>query len=247
MKNYIKQISIVAVAFVIVMGLLNLLNISFPLMVTTTTKSTELSVVGEGKIEAVPDTAKIDVGITINKGNSVADVQKQIDTTNNAIIAALQKIGVDKKSIQTGNYSIYPNYSYDGNDRSQNGFSGDVRLTITLKDTSKVAAVVQASTAAGANNIYGTTFSIDNPDKYREQARNMAITNAKEQANQLAKNLGIKLGKVTNIVEANATSDGGLMMEKSAMNAGGFGGGGADFQAGTQTVQSVVTLYFEKQ
>jgi uncharacterized protein YggE len=186
------------------------------------------------------------VGITVDKGNTVADVQKQIDTTNNAIIAALQKIGIDKKNIQTGNYSIYPNYSYNGNDRSQNGYTGDVRLTITLKDTSKVAAAVQAATTAGANNIYGTTFSIDNPDKYREQARNMAIANAKEQANQLAKSLGIKLGKVTNIVESNANSDPGLVYEKAVMNSAG-GAGGADFQAGTQTVQSVVTLYFEKQ
>jgi uncharacterized protein YggE len=246
MKTYIKQISIVALAFIIVMGFLNALRISFPVMVTTTAKSTELSVVGEGKIEAVPDTAKIDVGITVDKGNTVADVQKQIDTTNNAIIAALQKIGIDKKNIQTGNYSIYPNYSYNGNDRSQNGYTGDVRLTITLKDTSKVAAAVQAATTAGANNIYGTTFSIDNPDKYREQARNMAIANAKEQANQLAKSLGIKLGKVTNIVESNANSDPGLVYEKAVMNSAG-GAGGADFQAGTQTVQSVVTLYFEKQ
>lgn len=245
MKTYIKQISIAALAIVLVMTILSALHISFPLMITTTNRSTELSVVGEGKVEAVPDTAKIDVGITVDKGNTVADVQKQIDTTNNAIIAALQKIGIDKKSIQTGNYSIYPNYSYNGNDRSQNGYSGDVRLTITVKDTAKVAEAVQAATAAGANNIYGTTFSIDNPDKYREEARNMAIANAKKQANQLAGSLGIRLGKVTNIVESNATGDSPIMFEKSALNAGG-GGGGADFQAGTQTVQSVVTLYFEK-
>lgn len=245
MKNSVKAIGLISIAFLIVIGLMSALRLSFPVMVTTTNVSSELSVVGEGKVEAVPDTAKINVGITVDKAVSVADAQKQIDTVNNAIIASVQKLGIDKKNIRTGNYSISPNYNYDGNDRKQDGFTGDVSLTITVKDVKKVAEVVHAATGAGATNIYGTDFSIDNPDKYREQARNMAIANAKEQANQLAKSLGIKLGKVTNIVESNR-DEGFMPMSEKAMGTGMGGGGGADFQAGTQTVQSVVTLYFEK-
>ena len=246
MKTYIQNTAIVGLVVIVVLGLMNVFGLSFPLMVTTTTKSTELSVVGEGKVEAVPDTASINVGISVDKAPTVEVAQKQIDTVNNAIIAAITKLGVDKKQIQTGNYSISPNYNFDGSDRKQDGFMGDVQLTITVKDTKMVTQIVQAATAAGATNIYGTSYSIDKPEKYREEARNKAIANAKEQANKLASSLGIRLGKVTNIVESSAGAP-VAMYDKAVMSAPMSGGGtGAEFEAGTQTVQSVVTLYFEK-
>lgn len=246
--KHINAIITFFVVLFIALVFFNLLNVSLPITVTNTTKSTELSVVGEGKVDVVPDTAYIDLGITVNNASSVEDAQKQINTTNNAIVAALAKLGIKKSDIKTSNYSIYPNYSYEGNVNRITGYNGNVNVNIKVTDPQKAADVITAGTAAGANQVNGTQFVVADPAKYRAEARSKAIANAKEQAQKLAKDLGIRLGKVVNIVEY--TPDSGAMprydMALSSKMGMGGGGNGPEFEQGSQTITSVVTLYFEK-
>ena len=58
-------------------------------------------------------------------------------------------------------------------------------------------------TDKGITNIYGPTFSIDNEDAYKEEARSLAIEDAKSKAKILADDLGVKLGKIVNFYESN--------------------------------------------
>lgn len=246
----LKTVAGVVVITLIGLFLVKILDISYPLTVQTSTISGELAVVGEGKVDAVPDTAIADVGITVANESTVEQVQDQITTTNYAIINSLAKLGVPKKNITTSNYSVYPNYTYgtSGGPGQITGYAGNVTISIKMNDTSKLSEVITAATDAGANQIYSTQFIIENPEKYREQARNKAIQNAKDQASQLAKSLGIRLGKIVNVVESNATSPIYSVDRSYAGGAGLGGGGGAapDLETGTQTVTSTVTLYFQK-
>jgi len=103
--------------------------------------------------------------------------------------------------------------------------------------------VIETATTAGANQIQGSRFVVDKPELYREEAREKAIKNAKEQAEKMAKNLGIKLGKIVNIIESSPSQP---IAFYGKAYAEGLGGGGPILEQGTQTVTSVVTLYFEK-
>lgn len=218
-------------------------DISYPLQITNTTKSSELAVVGEGKVDVVPDSASVSVGITVNNAKTVEAAQKTIDETNNKIIDAMKNLGIDKKDITTSNYSINPNYSYEGGKNSISGYNGNVNLTIKVKDNDLLSKVIDEATKSGANQVFGTTFTIENPDTYREQARNKAIQNAKDQAEKLAKTLGIRLGKITNIVETSPNYP--VPFLKIAADGRG-GSASPEIEQGTQTVSSTVTLYFEK-
>ncbi len=187
--------------------LIKTFNVSYPLnlMITNTTKSTELAVVGEGKVEATPDTIYVDLGISVSNVITAEEAQKKIDEVNNKIIAALKNLGVDKKDIKTSNYNITPAYSYLPNTENKiSGYNGNATLNVKLKDTKLATSVIAKATEAGANQIQGTRFVVDAPEKYREEARNKAIENAKQQAAKLSKELGITLGKVVNIVESGA-------------------------------------------
>ena len=103
-----------AVIFTI-LGLLTIkfFNISYPMTIVSTTQSSELAVVGEGKVEVTPDTAYVDAGITVDRASTVAEAQKRINETNNKIINSLREIGIEKADIKTSNYSINPNYKYE--------------------------------------------------------------------------------------------------------------------------------------
>ena len=245
-KNFSRNF-LAAVVFTI-LGLLTIkvFNISYPMTIVSTTRSSELAVVGEGKVEATPDTAYIDAGITVDKISSVAEAQKKISETNNKIVNSLRVIGIEKGDIKTSNYSINPNYKYENNENRVDGYNGNVTVEIKVRDPQLASKVIETVTAAGANQIQGSRFVIDKPELYREEARNAAIKNAKDQAEKMAKNLGIKLGKITNIVESSPDNP-SLYAKDMLIAGGGLGGGGSTtIEQGSQTLTSVVTLYFEK-
>lgn len=232
---------------IVALWVINYLNISYPLTITTKPASGELAVVGEGKVDIVPDTASVDLGIIINDAKTVDDASTKINTVNNAIVASLAALGIDNKDIKTSNYSINPTYDYSrGGSGTITGYTGNTTVTVKVRDTSKLPQAIEAATKAGANQVMGTNYTIDKPESYREQARQKAIDNAKEQAQKLANQLGIRLGKVVNIVESTSGAPIPMYMEKAI----GMGAGGnapiADLQPGTQTISSTVTLYFEK-
>lgn len=246
-RHFIFHFVVTVSVVVIALFFIKTLDISYPLTVVSTSKTSELAVVGEGKMEVTPDTAYIDAGITVDNRSDVSEVQKTINTINNKITDALREMGIEKGDIKTSNYSVYPNYRYDNNVNTISGYNGNATITIKARDTQMVSKIIEEVTAAGANQIQGVRFSIDKPETYREQVRDMAIKNAKSQAEKLAKDLGVTLGKVTNMVESTPQSGGVYpMYESAAKGFGGGGGGGPTISEGTQTITSVVTLYFEK-
>ena len=235
----------ILVMTVIALAIIKFFNISYPLAVTSYSSTSELSVTGEGKIDVVPDTAVVEVGVVVNNAETAKGAKDELTKINNEILASLKKMGVQKESVKTTNISVYPNYSYNGSVSDIVGYNGNANLSVKVSPD-KASQVVDISTQAGANEVRGPNFSVENPDTYREQARNKAIQNAKEQAQKLASRLGIKLGKVVNIVESTSTS-GGIYPATYSMAKEGMGGGGSpSYEPGSQTVSSVVTLYFEK-
>lgn len=241
MKTLGIYISILLATLVFLIVIKNF-DIAYPLLITTTNKSTELSVVGEGKVDVVPDSSTIDAGISISNANSVETARQEIDSVNNKIIDGVKALGIAKEDIKSTNYSITPAFSYDGGKNTQNGYNGNATVSVKVKNISILSKVIEEVTKAGANQIYATRFNIENPEKYREEARNLAIENAKTQAKKMADQLGIKLGRVVNIAES---APGQIYPVAMGLGASSKAEG-ANIEPGTQTISSTVTLYFEK-
>jgi len=241
-KN-VKTLGITLSVVIIFLFIIKLFDISYPLKVSVTNSSPDLAVIGEGKVEAIPDTAYVDVGITVNGMTTPDEAEKKIDMMNNQLIVSLKRLGISSKEIETTNYSVYPSYTYENNTNKITGYDGNATVTVKTKKTESVSLIMKEAIKAGANQINNTRFVVDEPEKYREAAREKAIANAKFQAAKLAKALDIKLGKITNVVES--TIGGVGIMDTSAYAKMG-GGGGPILEPGAETVTSTVTLYFEK-
>lgn len=249
-NRFLATYTLAVIITIIALWLINYFNISYPLTITSRTASGELAVVGVGRVDATPNTATVDLGIVVNDAKTIEEASTQINKVNNAIVQNLQGIGIDKADIKTSNYSIVPNYDYTRGAGAIIGYNGNTTVTVKVKDTSKLPQVIEAGTKGGANQVMGTNYMIEKPETYQEQAREKAIQNAKEQAQKLADELGIRLGKVVNIVEATGGSGPVPMYyDKVALSVEGRGGTNApvpDLQPGSQTITSTVTLYFEK-
>jgi len=136
----------------------------------------------------------------------------------NAVITALKDLKIDEKDIQTTNYNLTPVYQDTYNlpmmpvgvdtksipvrtGTTLKGYKLGQDVQVKIRDFTKVGDVLSQATAKGANVVGDLQFTIDNPEQFKEQARAKAIAQAKSNAQNLAKESGIGLGKLINVYE----------------------------------------------
>ena len=168
----------------------------------TTTDNTGIFVSGTGKVNLKPNIATASIGVDITAG-TLADATAQSNTRMNTLVEKLKGLGIADKDIQTTNYSITPITSQPraGGTPTITGYRVSNQVSITVRKIDDTGKVLDAVVAAGANNIYGISFGVDDPTPYQQQARAAAIKDAQDKAAQLAKAAGVTLGKVVSISE----------------------------------------------
>lgn len=174
--------------------------IPFSVSSIVTTKTDSFTVTGEGKSTAVPDVAVITAGVQ-TQGSTVKQVQDEVNRKSNAIIDGIKKLGVDAKDIQTSNYSVHPTYDYSTNTQRITGYQGNSTLTIKVRQMEKTNSVIDAATAGGANQVSGVSFEVSDKAKAENEARELAVSEAKKKAETAAKAAGFSLGRVINYSE----------------------------------------------
>lgn len=174
--------------------------IPFSVNSITTTKTDSFTVEGTGKVTAAPDVAVVNAGVTA-QGASVKAVQDQLNKAQNALIDAVKKAGVDAKDIQTSNYNINPTYDFRSGSQRITGYQASSNVTIKVRKIDSANAVIDAATAAGANEVGGITFDVDDKTKAQNEAREKAVAEAKRKAEDAARIAGFKLGRVINYSE----------------------------------------------
>lgn len=214
-----------------------------PITSVVTQKQDLFSVTGEGKVTVVPDTAIVDLGITANKP-SVKEAQTEANTVIKNITQSLKDLGIADKDVKTSNYSVYPQYDYQpGSANRIAGYQVNASITVTVREIDKVNQVIDTATAQGANIVGGIQLTVDDKQQKAllQQARELAVKEAKDKANSLALAAGITLGKIINVQEG--FSDPRPVFAKEMMAVGG--GGETDIQPGSTDITSSVTLYYE--
>jgi len=162
-----------------------------------------VTISAQGKITAKPDLSTIDTSVVANAFAS-QDAQNQNTVKTNAVIAFLKSQGILEKDIQTSNYNIYPNYDYANGKQSITGYTASQSLNVKIRNTNSIGAVLEGIVANGANQVQNVSYSFDNPDSFREQAREQALANAKDKAQKLAKAAGAEIGDLISFNEDQA-------------------------------------------
>ncbi|MFA6228073.1 MAG: SIMPL domain-containing protein [Patescibacteria group bacterium] len=206
----------------------------------------QITVTGTAKVSVTPDVAVLYLGI-INEGATVNLAQKGMTEKMNAIVDSLKKeFKIDAKDIKTENYSVNPKYDWTDGRQRIIGYMANQSVTVKVRDFDKTGDILAKATELGANTVSGPTFSIDDPEKAKAEAREKAIAQAKEKAKVLADQVGIKLGRIVNFYE------GGNEMPNVAYGMGGAMDSALSVKAvaptiepGTQDVQLTVSISYE--
>jgi uncharacterized protein YggE len=208
------------------------------------TDASTVAVTGEGKVAAKPDIAVLNASILTEKP-TVSAAQSANTSSSNAVTAFLKKTGVDEKDVKTVNYSIYPQYFYSQYSKPEiTGYQVRHTLEIKIRDLSKVDDILGGVVENGANEIGNVAFTIEKPEKLKEEARKLAIQMAKEKAQVLSEDLGVRLKHIVEFTENDFGGIPPMYYANEAFGKGG-GGGGPDLSQGEQEVKVSVTIKYE--
>ncbi|MEI7621622.1 MAG: SIMPL domain-containing protein [Candidatus Moraniibacteriota bacterium] len=206
-KNKLKQL-LEAKALLVLVGILAITAIVVVSLLReriVNPTQNQVSVVGQGKVSYQPDTATVTLGIQIDKASTADSALQQLNEKNARTMAALDGLGIKREDVQTQAFSLNPQYDYKDGVSTVAGYNANQKLTIKVVDIINnkdlLNQVVAVAGSAQANQVTGIEFSISNVNDLKQQARILAIADAKAKSGALAMAAGIKLGKVENWYE----------------------------------------------
>lgn len=214
-----------------------------------------ISVSGSADVMAVSDIASLYITLT-KDGKTAKEAQ---DLLNEDITKTLKYVKDQKiadKDVKSEYGGLTPKYSYEQNicitypcpqkDPKIVGYTATQSITIKIRDVDNASAVRTGLADIGITNISGPTFSIDDEEGFKDEARSKAIAEARSKAVVLAKELGVRLGKVVNFSE-----DGSrypmMYAEKTMMSAGAMDSSAPapTLPKGENKITSNVTITYE--
>lgn len=172
---------------------------------------------GEAKIPVVPDIAIVSFGVETTR-EDVADAERESSKRAAELARLFASSGVAEKDVQTSGISIYP--VYGGGRRTQpNQYTVRQNLTVQIRDFDKLSHILREALDRGANSVSQFTFDSSRRDELEDQARILALRDAKKKASAMAAELGVTLGKpyfISDMQTVTPWGAGGQMLRATA-------------------------------
>ncbi|MES2315210.1 MAG: SIMPL domain-containing protein [Patescibacteria group bacterium] len=222
--------------------------------------SNTITLSGHGEVTAVPDIASVYFTIESSKATQGAS-SDEVNTKTKSILDFLKSSGVADKDIKTENYSSYPKYSSIApcpmyinssgimppcrqGESKIIGYTVSQNISVKIRKADDVSKIIDGINKIGVTNMSGPNFTIDDEDALKADARKKAIDDAKTKADELAKELGVHLGRVANFSE---NGNYPVMYGKAvmAMDSAGSAPVPAQIPKGENTISSDVTITYE--
>lgn len=200
-----------------------------------------ITVSGEGTATGNADMATIEIGFT-SANESISTAYSDANTTVENIINVLVEQSVAREDIRTTDFNIFTEERpLDGMTNFQRIFRVSNRVTVTVRDVDNIENVIDAAVSAGANNIFGLNFRIQDTSALESEARIEALNRARNRADEVANAIGANILEVVSVTE---TGDGFAFPVQEMRNMGG-GIGGAVIEQGSLGVTVRVTVTYE--
>jgi uncharacterized protein len=204
-----------------------------PLSGQTSTPATVVAN-GTGTVSAQPDQAQMTAGV-VTQATTAQEAAQQNATQTTAVIDALKaKLGTNG-TVQTISYSVTPRYS-NGAPPSIVGYTATNTVLVTTIDLNLIGPLIDIANQAGANNVGGVTFGLQDSDPSMQQALGKAAKQALAHAGAIAAGLGGKTGAVVSAQES------GTVVPYGPMAASAGAGTPTPIAAGAVTVSATVTV-----
>ena len=200
-----------------------------------------VSVTGMGVVTAVPDMVTLSVGV-VTQGDSAAAALTANNNAMSALNDVLDGFDIAEHDRRTSNFNISPRYdrrSNDGRAPTISSYEVNNQLSIRYGEIDSLGKLLDAVVKSGSNRIGGMVFGNTNEDELRDEARKLAVADARHRAELYAEAAGLELGKVVSISEAGSPQP--RQYERMAMVADVAA---VPISAGQNEIRAVVQVIF---
>lgn len=172
--------------------------------------NTLLTLSAEGRVTRAPDLAVFTAGVT-SQGKTAGAALAANSADMNKVIAALKKAGIADRDIQTSNLNLNPIYAPqrtmpDGQVYPAQpeivGYQVNNQVTVRQRNLAQFGRVIDTLVSAGANQVNGPSFEIDNSDAALDEARGEAMKKARARAELYARAAGLRVVRILSISES---------------------------------------------
>ena len=212
---------------------------------------TRVTVAGETIMKAEPDAAVVVLSV-ITQGAQALSAQQENARKSDAVIQALKATAGSDPEIKTSDYSLQPQFDYRDNKLPKIiGYEARNSVMVTMGDLTKVGAVIDAASRAGANSVGGVSFILRDNSPVRGQALAEASRQALKKAQSIAQSMGGQVVRVVEEQEAGTTGTPAAMPREATADftetRGAIAYKPTPVQAGPLQVNSRVQLVVEIQ
>jgi uncharacterized protein YggE len=171
-------------------------------------------------VEAEPDLVRVGAGVTSDAPTAVEAMRLNAQAMT-AVVERIRQLGVPERDVQTTGISLGARYDYDQATQRQvfRGYQASNRVSIRLHDVQQTGAVLDALVAAGATDLSGPEFTVEDGGAAKAQARTKAMETLREQALSYARLAGYSDIRLLKIEEVSAVQPPRPMMRMAAAEA----------------------------
>lgn len=202
-----------------------------------------LTITGRGRIQVQPDIAWVGVGV-YTEADRAQDAVAENGRVVAAVMAAVQNVGIPEEDIATTRYQLFTQEERDAQGRLvRRYFVAEHQISVTVRNLDLVGQVLDAALDAGANRVYGVSFGLANPQEVLRQARVLAMQDAREQAEAVARAAEVKILGIRSI----SVHDSGVPQPKPYVMRAEVAAApeGVPIASGTLDFTATVTVVFE--
>lgn len=178
-----------------------------------------ITVMGDGKASVKPDMATITMTVS-SQDPSVEGAFAKSEASAASIRKSLSQAGGADLEMRT--FALNPTYDYSQPTSSPKviGYTLIAYYSAKVRDLKALPKALDAASAGGATNLNIESYGSSKSSKLADDAVKLAIANAREKAEKLAKEMGGTLGEILSI------------SDKASSGSSGIGGGYSEREGG---------------
>jgi uncharacterized protein YggE len=200
---------------------------------------------GVGTATGKPDIATVSLSVQ-TEGETVESAQEENTSTANALIEQLKALAIHTNDIQTSSYNVYENTEWNSETETyeSKGWIVSQQLTVKIRDTENIGDVLSMAGASGVTGVSGPSWTLDDPSKLKDLAREEALADAQKKVGAIASTLNLQIGEVVGYNEWAEEPSGPYPYRGYTLDALEVGGASPDIETGTSDIVMHVSITY---
>lgn len=159
-----------------------------------------ITVAGSGTVAMTPDTARVNVGVEAT-GANLTEVFENANEQMDSVFQAVEEFGIPDDQVEMTQFSIFVERNRESESNEITGYTVRNSAEITVSEIDRLPDLIATTVDAGANQVGNIRFTIEDRGSLIEDARELAMDDARQRAEHLAELAGVTLGSPMSIIE----------------------------------------------